>query len=101
MTTPAERIKALRLTDVECYSLYCLAENAGRVHTVGGLKKDIANAQYDKLLRGLVEILEIPLDHGIDSPGPEYYLGYDHALNRMIRRLREALGDDPTPATPR
>ena len=92
MTTPAiERIKALRLTDKEVWdALY---------HNPDPELDDedmscIADAQFDKLLRGLVEILETPVDMSNGIAGPGYAMGVVAGKLEVETMLREALGDE-------
>ena len=83
MSTPIERIKALRLTEEEtedCCKWQCDASYA-------------AYAQFDKVIKGLIEILEEQRGHGTNPPGAEYYRGHVDARTEIADMLREALGE--------
>lgn len=50
--TPVERIKALRLSDEEIKATHGFSDGSWAMHD-----SNIADAQFDKLLRGLAEIV--------------------------------------------
>jgi len=81
MTTPTERIKTLRLTD---------GEVPASVVYVGTYQRG-AKAQYDKLLRGLVEILETPYDMSNNPVGATYSMGFVAGELAFAITLRKAL----------
>ena len=91
MTT--DRIRNLRLTDEEMHSAWSEAIMIV-AHDKTGLKaaSPIADAQYRKLLEGLVETLD-----GVkptEVPDGAFWVGYVAAFGYMARLLKQTLEDE-------
>ena len=86
--TPTDRIRALRLTDNEKLEVH----KDRRIVLGLDYDTDIADAQYDKLLRGLIEWLEeINPDDNYLAVNASYGMGMVARDSERAATLRQAL----------